>query len=92
MYVLYSLQPGHPAFIWSYHNRYTLGGFRLLLMVGGHDYHHDKFRRPSTRGRCEFPCRVLRVTKSSFPIEVGLILVFRQVYVTLGSLFILPPF
>lgn len=79
VYMPHSFNLGHPAFFGSYHNRYTLGSVCLLLVVGGHDHHHDKFRRPPTCGCCKFPCRILSMATSSFPIEVGLILVFRQV-------------
>ena len=75
----HSFYQGHPAFFWSDNNRYTLGSFRLLLVVQRRGNHHDKLRRTSARGRCKFPCRIPRVTRPSFPIEVGLILVFRQV-------------
>ena len=68
---------GHPTFFGSYHHRYALGSFCLLPVVERHEYHHDKFRRPSTRSRCKFPRHIPRATRPSFPIKVGLILVFR---------------
>jgi hypothetical protein len=79
MYTLHSLYLGHPAFLGSDHNCYTLGCFCLLLVVQRHGSYHDKLRRASARGRCKFPRRIPRMTRPSFPIEVGLILVFRQV-------------